>query len=57
MLLTEACPIRGTSPAEPRPASTDSPEAISATGNQARSFPTVQNAKRGAKQVRSKGEH
>jgi len=37
--------------------STESPDAISPTVNEARSFPTVQNAKRGAKQVRGKGEN
>jgi len=57
MLLTAAFPIRGTSPAEPKPTSTESPEAISLTVNEVRSFPTVQNAKRGAKQVRGKGEN
>ena len=57
MLLTEAFPIRGTSPAEAKPTSTESPDAISPTVNEARSFTTVQNAKRRAKQVRSKGEN
>jgi len=57
MLLTKAFPIRGTSPAEPKPTSTESPDAISLTVNAARSFPTEQNAKRGAKQVRGKGEN
>ena len=57
MLRTEALPIRGTSPAERQPTSTESPDAISPTVNEARSFPTVQNAKRGAKQVRGKGEN
>jgi len=45
MLLTEAFPIRGTSPAEPKPTSTESLDAISLTVNEARRFPTVQNAK------------
>jgi len=57
MLLTEAFPIRGTSPAEPKPTSTESPDPISPTVKEARSFPTVQNATRGAKQVRGKGEN
>jgi len=57
MLLTEAFPIRGTSPAEPKPTSTESLDTISPTVNEARSFPTVQNAKRGAKKVRGKGEN
>jgi len=57
MILTEAFPIRGTSPVEPKPTSTESPEAISPTVNEARSFPTVQNAKRGEKQVQGKGEN
>jgi len=57
MLLTEAFSIRGRSPAEPKPTSTESPDAILTTVNEVRSFPTVQNAKRGAKQVRGKGEN
>ena len=57
MLLAEAFPIRGTSPAEPKPTSTDSPDAISPTVNEARSFPTAQNPKRGAKQELGKGEN
>jgi len=52
MLLTEAFPIRGTSPAEPKPTTAESPDAISPTVNEVRSFPTVQNAKRDAKQLR-----
>jgi len=56
MLLTEAFPIRGTSLAEPEPTSTESLDAISPTVHEARSFLTVQNATRGAKQVRGKGE-
>ena len=57
MLLTEAFPIRGPSPAEPKATGTESPDAISPTVDEARSFPTVQNAKGGAKQVRGKGEN
>jgi len=56
-LLTEAFPIRGTSPAKPKPTSTESPDAIALTVSEARSFPTVQNAKQGAKQVQGKGEN
>ena len=56
MLLTEAFAIRGTSQAEPKPTSTESPDAILTTVNQARSFPSVQSAKRGAKQVWGTGE-
>jgi len=37
--------------------STDSPDAISPAVNEVRSFPTLQNAKRSAKQVQSKGEN
>ena len=48
MLLTESFSIRGTSPAEPKPTSNESPDAILLTVKEARSFPTVQNAKRGA---------
>jgi len=57
MLLTEAFPIRGTSPAEPKPYFEQESGPISPTVNEAKSFPTVQNAKRGAKQVRGKGEN
>jgi len=57
MLLTKAFPIRGTSPAELEPTSTESPDPISPTVNEARSFPTVQNTKRGANQGRGKGEN
>ena len=32
-------------------------DTVPPTVNEARSFPTVQNAKRGAKQVRGKGEN
>ena len=57
MLLTEALPIRGTSPAEPKPYFDRESDAVRPTVREARSFPTVQNAKRGAKQVRGKGEN
>ena len=43
-------------PSKPRPTSTESPDAVTPTVNEARSFPTVQNPKRGAKEVRGKGE-
>jgi len=56
MLLTEAFPIRGTSPAEPRPYFDRESDTVTPTVSEARSFPTMQNAKRGAKQVRGKGE-
>ena len=55
MLLTEAFPVRGTSPAELKPTLTESPDGMLPTVNEARSFPTVQNAGRGAKQVLGKG--
>jgi len=57
MLLTEAFPTRGTSPAEPKPYFDQEFGPISPTVNEARSFLTVQNAKRGAKQVRGKGDN
>ena len=57
MLLTEAFPIRGTSPAEPRPYFDQESDTVTPTVTEARSVPTVQNAKRGAKQVRGKGEN
>ena len=57
MLLTEAFPIRGTSPAEPKPYFDRESDTVTPTLSEARSFPTVQNAKRGAKQVRGKGEN
>jgi len=57
MLLTEAFPIRGTSPAEPKPYFDRESNTITPTVSEARSFPTVQNAKRGAKQVRGTGEN
>jgi len=44
-------------PSMPSPTSTESPDAITPTVHEARSFPTVQNAKRGAKQVRGKWEN
>jgi len=50
-------PHQGYKPSKPRPTLTESPDAITPTVNEARSFPTVQNAKRGAKQVRGKGEN
>jgi len=57
MLLTEAFPIRGTSPAEPKPYFERESDTVTPTVSEARSFPTVQNAKRGAKQVRGKGDN
>jgi len=57
MLLTQAFPIRGTSPAEPKPYFDLESDTVTLTVSEARSFPTVQNAKRGAKQVRGKGEN
>jgi len=57
MLLTEAFPIRGTSPAEPKPYFDRESDTVTPTVSEARSFPTVQNAKRGAKQVGGKGEN
>jgi len=57
MLLTEALPIIGTSPAEPKPYFDRESDTVTPTVNEARSFPTMQNAKRGAKQVRGKGEN
>jgi len=57
MLLTEAFPIRGTSPAEQKPYFDRESDTVTATLSQARSFPTAENAKRGAKQVRGKGEN
>ena len=55
MLLTEAFPIRGTSPAQPKRYFDRESDTVTPTVSEARSFPTVQNAKRGAKQVRGKG--
>jgi len=55
--LTEAFPIRGTSTAEPKPTTTKSPDVILLTLNEARSCPTMHNAKRGAKKVRGKGKN
>jgi len=57
MLLTEAFPIRGTSPVEPKPYFDRESDTVTPTVSEARSFPTVQNAERGAKQVRGKGEN
>ena len=59
MLLTEAFPIRGTSPAEPKPDFDRESDTVTPTVSEAtrRSFPTVQHAKRGAKQVRGKGKN
>jgi len=57
MLLTEAFPIRGTSPAEPKPYFDRESDTVMPTVSEARSFLTVQNAKRDAKQVRGKGEN
>jgi len=56
-LLTEAFPIRGTSPAEPRSYFDRESDTATPTVNEARSFPTVHNAKRGANRVRGKGEN
>jgi len=50
-------PHQRNKPGKPRPTSTESPEAILPTVKEATSFPTMQNAKRGAKQVRGKGEN
>ena len=55
MLITEAFPTRGTSPAEPKPYIDRESDTATPTVSEARSFPTVQNAKRDAKQVRGKG--
>jgi len=57
MLLTEAFPTRGTSPAEPKPYFDQESDTVTPTVSEARSFLTVQNAKRDAKQVRGKGEN
>ena len=57
MLLPEAFPTRGTSPEEPKPYFDRESDTVTPTVSKARSFPTVQNAKRGAKQVRGKGEN
>ena len=56
MLLTEAFPIRGTSPAS-RGLLRPRVDTVTPSVNEARSFLTMQNAKRGAKQVRGKGEN
>jgi len=57
MLLTEAFPIRGTTPAEPKPYFDRESDTVTPTVSEARSFSTVQNAKQGAKQVRGKREN
>jgi len=57
MLLTGAFPMRGTSPAEPKPYLDRESNTVTPTVSEASSFPTVQNAKRDAKQVRGKGEN
>ena len=57
MLLTEAIPIRGTSRAEPKPYFDRESDTVTPTVSEARSFPTLQTAKRGAKQVQGKGEN
>jgi len=44
-------------PSKPRPTSTESSDTVTPTVNEAGGFPTVQSAKRGVKQVRSKGEN
>jgi len=56
MLLTEAFPIRGTAQQAEAYFARGS-DTVTPTVNEARSFPTVQTAKRGAKQVRGKGEN
>jgi len=55
MLLTEAFPIRGTSPQAEAYFDRES-GTVTPTVNDARRFRTVQKAWRGAKQVRGKGE-
>jgi len=57
MLLTEAFPNRGASPAEAKPYFDRESDTVTPTVSEARSFPTLQNAKRGTKQVRGKGEN
>ena len=57
MLLTEAFPIRGASPAEPKPYIDRESDTVTLTVSEAKSFPPAQNARRGAKQVRVKGEN
>ena len=56
MLLTEAFPISGTSQAEPKPYFDRESDTVTPTVSEARSFPTVQNTKQGANQVRGKGK-
>jgi len=57
MLLTEAFPIRGTSPAEQKPYFDRESDTVTPTVSEAKSVPTVQNPKRGAKQVRGTVEN
>jgi len=57
MLLTEAFPIRGTSPAEPKPYFDRESDTVTPTVSEARSFPTAQSGKGGAKQVQGMGEN
>ena len=57
MLLTEAFPIRGTSPTELKPYFDRESDTVTPTVSEARSFPTVQNPKLGAQQVQGKGEN
>ena len=57
MLLTEAFPIRGTSPTEPKPYIDRESDTVTPTVSEARSFLTVQKAKRGVRQVRGKGKN
>jgi len=57
MLLTEAFPIRGTSLAEPKPYFDRESDTVTPTVSEARSFPTVQNAKRGAQLGQGNGEN
>jgi len=56
-LLTEAFPIIGTRPAEPRSYFDRESDTVTPTVSAVRSFPTAQNTKRGTKQVRGKGEN
>jgi len=57
MLLTVAFPLRGTSPVVPKPYFDRESDTVTPTVSEARSFPTVQSAKRGANQVRGEGEN
>jgi len=56
-LTNRSFPHQGYKPNKTRPTSTESPDSITPTVNEARSFPILQNAKRDAKQVRGKGEN